>query len=303
MVGTWCMAGIAALYILDSRVMLPSLLSRCLPPTLLCPPPAGEMRQAYLEKAESQKMKQKARERMQPKMGKLDIDYQVGGTSLRAGKRLLKLGAAICKGMRTCDLPLCLFRKHTWHAAQKRFIACCHFACQRRRRWLPLLPSAVGSTPCMGAFPPSRCCTTPFSSTRPSPSLQGPARCTTRARSLRPPSRTHGQVGMGADCRAPVHGKGGGQVLVCMQSLHMALKISGPLVCQHTLTCSPFLPLALDPTCRRVEPRAAKRPGHDRGRTATLAGQHAGAMGGLQVEQQYQYLGLASMPIHICWPV
>ena len=38
---------------------------------------AGEMRQAYLEKVESQKMKQKARERMQPKMGKLDIDYQV----------------------------------------------------------------------------------------------------------------------------------------------------------------------------------------------------------------------------------
>ncbi|PSC74600.1 Splicing factor 3B subunit 2 [Micractinium conductrix] len=37
----------------------------------------GEMRQAYLEKAEGQKMKQKARERMQPKMGKLDIDYQV----------------------------------------------------------------------------------------------------------------------------------------------------------------------------------------------------------------------------------
>lgn len=36
------------------------------------------MRQAYLEKADSQKMKQKARERMQPKMGKLDIDYQVG---------------------------------------------------------------------------------------------------------------------------------------------------------------------------------------------------------------------------------
>ena len=37
----------------------------------------GEMRQAYLEKAEGQKLKQKARERMQPKMGKLDIDYQV----------------------------------------------------------------------------------------------------------------------------------------------------------------------------------------------------------------------------------
>lgn len=38
---------------------------------------AGEMRQAYLEKAETQKLKSKARERMQPKMGKLDIDYQV----------------------------------------------------------------------------------------------------------------------------------------------------------------------------------------------------------------------------------
>ncbi|KAL6784438.1 hypothetical protein ACKKBF_B01795 [Auxenochlorella protothecoides x Auxenochlorella symbiontica] len=37
----------------------------------------GEMRQAYLEKAETQKLKSKARERMQPKMGKLDIDYQV----------------------------------------------------------------------------------------------------------------------------------------------------------------------------------------------------------------------------------
>ncbi|KAI3424478.1 hypothetical protein D9Q98_010028 [Chlorella vulgaris] len=37
----------------------------------------GEMRQAYLEKADGQKMKQKAKERMQPKMGKLDIDYQV----------------------------------------------------------------------------------------------------------------------------------------------------------------------------------------------------------------------------------
>eukprot|EP00887_Chlorella_sp_A99_P008170 scaffold12.g8170.t1 len=36
-----------------------------------------ESRPAYLEKAESQKLKQKARERMQPKMGKLDIDYQV----------------------------------------------------------------------------------------------------------------------------------------------------------------------------------------------------------------------------------
>lgn len=37
----------------------------------------GDMRQAYLEKAEAQKLKSKGRERMQPKMGKLDIDYQV----------------------------------------------------------------------------------------------------------------------------------------------------------------------------------------------------------------------------------
>lgn len=37
----------------------------------------GEMRQAYLEKAEAQRLKSKGRERMQPKMGKLDVDYQV----------------------------------------------------------------------------------------------------------------------------------------------------------------------------------------------------------------------------------
>jgi splicing factor 3B subunit 2 len=37
----------------------------------------SDMRQAYLEKAETQKLKSKGRERMQPKMGKLDIDYQV----------------------------------------------------------------------------------------------------------------------------------------------------------------------------------------------------------------------------------
>ena len=50
--------------------------SSCTYPPVL-PWLVGEMRQAYLEKVESQKMKQKARERMQPKMGKLDIDYQV----------------------------------------------------------------------------------------------------------------------------------------------------------------------------------------------------------------------------------
>ena len=37
----------------------------------------GEMRQAYLEKAEAQKLKAKGRERTQPKMGKLDIDYRI----------------------------------------------------------------------------------------------------------------------------------------------------------------------------------------------------------------------------------
>ena len=37
----------------------------------------GEMRQAYLEKADSKSMKSKGRERMAPKMGKLDIDYQI----------------------------------------------------------------------------------------------------------------------------------------------------------------------------------------------------------------------------------
>ena len=33
--------------------------------------------QAYIEKEHSKKLKQKQRERMQPKMGKMDIDYQV----------------------------------------------------------------------------------------------------------------------------------------------------------------------------------------------------------------------------------
>lgn len=37
----------------------------------------GEMRQAYNEKAEAQNLKSKGRERTQPKMGKLDIDYRI----------------------------------------------------------------------------------------------------------------------------------------------------------------------------------------------------------------------------------
>jgi len=32
---------------------------------------------AYIEKEDSKKLKQKQREKMQPKMGKMDIDYQV----------------------------------------------------------------------------------------------------------------------------------------------------------------------------------------------------------------------------------
>lgn len=33
--------------------------------------------QAYIDKEDSKKLKQKQREKMQPKMGKMDIDYQV----------------------------------------------------------------------------------------------------------------------------------------------------------------------------------------------------------------------------------
>ncbi|KAF3321499.1 Proline-rich spliceosome-associated family protein isoform 2 [Carex littledalei] len=36
-----------------------------------------KIRQAYIEKEDSKKLKQKQRERIQPKMGKMDIDYQV----------------------------------------------------------------------------------------------------------------------------------------------------------------------------------------------------------------------------------
>ncbi|KAJ6728622.1 SPLICING FACTOR 3B SUBUNIT 2-LIKE, partial [Salix koriyanagi] len=36
-----------------------------------------KIRQAYIEKEDGKKLKQKQRERMQPKMGKMDIDYQV----------------------------------------------------------------------------------------------------------------------------------------------------------------------------------------------------------------------------------
>lgn len=45
--------------------------------------------QAYIEKEDSKKLKQKQREKMQPKMGKMDIDYQVtsnSGCSLMASQ-------------------------------------------------------------------------------------------------------------------------------------------------------------------------------------------------------------------------
>lgn len=38
--------------------------------------------QAYIEKEDSKKLKQKQREKMQPKMGKMDIDYQVTSNSV-----------------------------------------------------------------------------------------------------------------------------------------------------------------------------------------------------------------------------
>jgi ribonuclease HII len=47
--------------------------------------------QAYIEKEDSKKLKQKQRERMQPKMGKMDIDYQVRKFWLRPIKTRRKL--------------------------------------------------------------------------------------------------------------------------------------------------------------------------------------------------------------------
>jgi splicing factor 3B subunit 2 len=37
----------------------------------------SKMREAYVEKEAAKQMKQKQRERMAPKMGRMDIDYQV----------------------------------------------------------------------------------------------------------------------------------------------------------------------------------------------------------------------------------
>lgn len=46
-------------------------------PSFIAATGIGDMRQAYNEKAEAQNLKSKGRERTQPKMGKLDIDYRI----------------------------------------------------------------------------------------------------------------------------------------------------------------------------------------------------------------------------------
>lgn len=46
-------------------------------PSFIAATGIGEMRQAYNDKAEAQNLKSKGRERTQPKMGKLDIDYRI----------------------------------------------------------------------------------------------------------------------------------------------------------------------------------------------------------------------------------
>lgn len=113
--------------------------SKCLcwfqPCNTMAPPCAGEMRQAYLEKVEGQKMKQKARERMQPKMGKLDIDYQVGAPACPPG-----------------SLP------HACVASQQ--LPYCGVFCR-----VAVITLSVPRRPA----PLRRFCTTPSSSTRPSP--------------------------------------------------------------------------------------------------------------------------------------
>nr|DAD22036.1 TPA_asm: hypothetical protein HUJ06_023499 [Nelumbo nucifera] len=61
-------------YFLGESVVLKSSLSNFL--ISLLQQELKKIRQAYIEKEDSKKLKQKQRERMQPKMGKMDIDYQ-----------------------------------------------------------------------------------------------------------------------------------------------------------------------------------------------------------------------------------
>lgn len=57
----------------------------------------GTMFQAYIEKEDSKKLKQKQREKVQPKMGKMDIDYQVMCQS--SADMLLPLHGIFCVGV------------------------------------------------------------------------------------------------------------------------------------------------------------------------------------------------------------
>ncbi|KAF2303373.1 hypothetical protein GH714_017534 [Hevea brasiliensis] len=54
-----------------------------------------KIRQAYIEKEDSKKLKQKQRERMQPKMGKMDIDYQVKLREMKPGSLSQELKEAL----------------------------------------------------------------------------------------------------------------------------------------------------------------------------------------------------------------
>ena len=72
----------------------------------------GEMRAAYAEKEDAKKLKNKTRDRLQPKMGKLDIDYQAGGRGrkgwwawlgwLDPGPQTLAVNASICTHPARC---------------------------------------------------------------------------------------------------------------------------------------------------------------------------------------------------------
>lgn len=58
-------------------------LTPCLCATCMQATGITQMRNAYADKESEKKLKQKLRDRMAPKMGKMDIDYQVRFTELR----------------------------------------------------------------------------------------------------------------------------------------------------------------------------------------------------------------------------
>lgn len=64
-----------------------------------------EMRTTYQEKEDSKKMKAKLRDRMAPKMGKMDIDYQVcfdGVVMAWCRTRSMSGSHACCQSLHTC---------------------------------------------------------------------------------------------------------------------------------------------------------------------------------------------------------